>query len=37
MNGFQLLLTVIAINAGMLGVALLAVYTFNRTVSGSGR
>jgi hypothetical protein len=37
MNGFQMLLTVIATNAVVLGVAFLALYQFNKAVSGCGR
>jgi hypothetical protein len=40
MNGFQMfqmLLAIIAVNAGVLGVAFLALYQFNKAVSRSGR
>jgi hypothetical protein len=37
MNGFQELLLVIAVDAVILGIALLALYQFNKTVSRSGR
>jgi hypothetical protein len=40
MNGFQvfqMLLAVIAVNASVLGVAFLALYQFNKAVSGCGR
>jgi hypothetical protein len=37
MNGLQVLLMVIAVNAGVLGVAFLALYQFNKAVSQSGR
>jgi hypothetical protein len=37
MNGFQMFLLVIVVNACVLGVGLLAVYQFNKAVSGCGR
>lgn len=37
MNGFQILLTVVAVNACVLAVAFFAVYQFNKAVSQSGR
>jgi len=37
MNGFQMLLLVIAVNACVLGVGLLAVYQFNKAVRPCGR
>lgn len=37
MNGFQELLLVIGVNACVLAVALLALYQFNKAVSGCGR
>jgi len=37
MAGFQTLLAVIVVNAGVLGIALLALYQFNKAVSGCGR
>jgi hypothetical protein len=37
MNGFQMLLMVLAVNAGVLGVGLLVVYQFNKAVSPCGR
>jgi hypothetical protein len=37
MNGLQVVLMVIAVNACVLGVAFLAVYQFNKAVSLSGR
>jgi hypothetical protein len=37
MNGLQILLTVIVVNACVLGVAFLALYQFNKAVSQSGR
>ncbi len=37
MNGFQMLLLVIVVNAGVLGIGLLAVYQFNKAVKPSGR
>ena len=37
MNGFQMLVVVVAVNAGVLGVAFLALYQFNKAVSQSGR
>jgi hypothetical protein len=37
MNGFQMLLTVVAVNACVLGVAFFALYQFNKAVSQSGR
>jgi hypothetical protein len=37
MNGFQMLLTVVAVNACVLGVVFFALYQFNKAVSQSGR
>ena len=37
MNGLQVVLMVIALNACVLGVAFFAVYQFNKAVSQSGR
>jgi hypothetical protein len=37
MNGLQIVLMIIAINAIVLGVAFFAVYHFNKAVSQSGR
>jgi hypothetical protein len=37
MNGVQVVLMVIAVNACVLGVAFFAVYQFNKAVSQSGR
>jgi hypothetical protein len=37
MNGLQVVLMVIAVNACVLGVAFFAVYQFNKAVSQSGR
>jgi hypothetical protein len=37
MNGFQILLLVIAVDGCVLGAALLAVYQLNRGVSRGGR
>jgi hypothetical protein len=37
MSGFQILLVVIAVNAGVLGVAFLALYQLNKAVSRCGR
>ena len=37
MNGLQIVLMSIAINAIVLGVAFFAVYRFNKAVSQSGR
>jgi hypothetical protein len=37
MIGFQMLVVVIAVNACVLGVALLAAYQLNKAVSRSGR
>jgi hypothetical protein len=37
MNGLQVLLMVIAVNAFVLGVAFFALYQFNKAVSQSGR
>ena len=40
MNGFQvfqMLLSIIAVNACVLGVAFFALYQFNKSVSRSGR
>jgi len=37
MQGFQMLLTVIAVNACVLGVAFFALYLFNKAVRGCGR
>jgi len=37
MNGFQMLLLVIVVNAFVLGVGLLAVYQFNNAVKPCGR
>jgi hypothetical protein len=37
MNGFQVLLMVVAVNACVLGIALFAIYQFNRAVSPSRR
>jgi hypothetical protein len=37
MNGLQIVLMVIAINASVLGIAFFAVYQFNKAVSQSGR
>jgi hypothetical protein len=37
MNGFQILLLVIAVDGCVLGAAFLAVYQLNKVVSRSGR
>ncbi len=37
MNGLQILLVVVAVNACVLGVAFFAAYQFNKAVSRSGR
>jgi hypothetical protein len=37
MNGLQVVLMVIALNACVLGIAFFAVYQFNKAVSQSGR
>jgi hypothetical protein len=37
MNGLQVVLMVIALNACVLGVAFFAIYQFNKAVSQSGR
>jgi len=37
MNGFQMLLMVIAVNACVLGVAFFVLYQFNKAVSRCGR
>jgi hypothetical protein len=37
MNGLQIVLMVIVVNAVVLGVAFFAVYQFNKAVSQSGR
>jgi len=37
MNGFQILLAAIAVNAGVLGIAFLALYQLNKAVSPCGR
>jgi hypothetical protein len=37
MNGLQVVLMVIAVNACVLGVAFFAVYQFNKAVSQTGR
>jgi hypothetical protein len=37
MNALQTILVIIVTNACVLGVAFLAVYQFNRAVSGCGR
>lgn len=37
MNGLQIVLVAIALNACVLGAALFAVYQFNKAVSQSGR
>jgi hypothetical protein len=37
MEGFQMLLLVVAVNAGVLGVGLLTVYQLNSAVKASGR
>jgi hypothetical protein len=37
MNGLQVVLMVIAVNACVLGAAFFAVYQFNKAVSQSGR
>jgi hypothetical protein len=37
MNGFQILLAVIAVNACVLGVAFLALYQLDKAVSRCGR
>ena len=37
MNGFQVLLMVVVVNAAVLGVALFTIYRFNKAVSQSGR
>jgi hypothetical protein len=36
-NGLQILLAVIVVNASVLGVAFFALYQFNKAVSQSGR
>jgi hypothetical protein len=37
MSEFQIVLVVLAINAGVLGIAFFAAYLFNKAVSPSGR
>ena len=37
MGGFQLLLAVVALNACVLGAAVLALYLLNKSVSKSGQ
>jgi len=37
MNGLQVVLMVVALNACVLGAAFFAVYQFNKAVSQSGR
>lgn len=37
MNGLQVLLMVIVVNACVLGVAFFTIYQFNKAVSQSGR
>jgi uncharacterized protein YneF (UPF0154 family) len=37
MNGLQILLMVVVVNAGVLGAAFFALYQFNKAVSQSGR
>jgi hypothetical protein len=37
MNGFQILLAVIAVNGGVLGVAFLVLFGLNKAVSRCGR
>jgi hypothetical protein len=37
MDGFQMLLAIVAVNGCVLGVAFLAVYWLNKAVSRSGR
>jgi hypothetical protein len=37
MGGFQVVLAVIVINAGVLGAAFLALYLLNKSVSQSGQ
>jgi hypothetical protein len=37
MNGLQVVLMVIALNACVLGIAFFVVYQFNKAVSQSGR
>jgi hypothetical protein len=37
MNGLQVVMMVIAVNACVLGVAFFAVYQFNKAVSQTGR
>ena len=37
MGGFQVVLAVIAINAGVLGAAFFALYLLNKSVSQSGQ
>ena len=37
MQGVQMLLAIIAVNAGVLGVAFFALYQFNKAVRGCGR
>jgi hypothetical protein len=37
MNGLQVVLMVIALNACVLGIAFFAVYQFNKAVSQTGR
>jgi hypothetical protein len=37
MSGFQTLLVVIAVNAVVLGIALLVLYQLNKSVGPSGR
>jgi hypothetical protein len=37
MNGLQIILMVIGVNACVLGIAFFALYQFNKAVSQSGR
>jgi|307.fasta_scaffold1745962_1 hypothetical protein len=37
MQGVQMLLAIIAVNASVLGVAFFALYQFNKAVRGCGR
>jgi len=37
MNGLQILLAVLVVNAGVLGVAVFALYQFNKAVNRTGR
>jgi hypothetical protein len=37
MNGLQIVLMIIGVNASVLGIAFFALYQFNKAVSQSGR